>query len=374
MKKEIFKNVLVKMEALGKAKVAAIAVASCVAVGGVSAGTYYIVQNANKAEAEASSMSEEELAMYEDFKERFEKAQAAYDELILDDSQNALLVSLYDTVQTMIDSDLESGKVNEETEQQLIMLENNIVSFQETSAEKLATTEEGYKGLYATHTVAPTDEAELPNFIELDEETLKTLEPMQKEYDALKDEEKYKSAYKKLDEMQNVILDYVSDYIMNKEVANEKPEEGNPDNDTDKDNSETSGTGNASGSGNSEGGGETSTGTTPDTAPEPSGPSFDELYPELWAGQSLQSRIAHAKYPNLFTLVTQEFNGVTYYGYYAVGAHMTEPDGQAEIKCKDELLNEGYNWSDLGIRFRDMTIYNEIGGELDVVFNGVPIS
>lgn len=369
MKKTLFKNVLVKMEALGKAKVAAIAVASCVAVGGVSAGTYYIVQHANKAEAEASSMSEEELAMYEDFKERFEKAQAAYDELILDDSQNALLVSLYDTVQTMIDSDLESGKVNEETEQQLIMLENNIVSFQETSVKALAEMEEAYQDDYLRHTVAPApeDALEFSSFIELDEETLKALEPMQKEYDTLKGEEKYKSAYNKLEEMRNIISDYVTTYLekQEEEMDTEEPADNT-------DNNETSNGGNANGGNSnddSSNGGETSE----DVPNEPSGPNIDELYPELWPGQTLQSRIAHAVYPNLFTLTTYETGGVTYYGWYAVGA-IGGPDLDSDISCRYKIAEEGYSWNDLGVRYIDETNYPGLVGGLGVCFEGVPIN
>lgn len=72
---------------------------------------------------------------------------------------------------------------------------------------------------------------------------------------------------------------------------------------------------------------------TPEPAPEaPAGPSDEELYPQLWEGQSMQSRKAHAKYDLYNLQYFTDGNGVTYYGYYSVPC-INGPDLDSDRDC-----------------------------------------
>lgn len=66
--------------------------------------------------------------------------------------------------------------------------------------------------------------------------------------------------------------------------------------------------------------------------------SDDAQYPELWPGQTMQSRKAHATY-NLYEITTYTSGGVTYLGYYSVAAN-EGPDFDADAKATDKLWDE----------------------------------
>lgn len=98
--------------------------------------------------------------------------------------------------------------------------------------------------------------------------------------------------------------------------------------------------------------------------------SDDAQYPELWSGQSMQSRKAHAKY-NLYEITTYTSGGVTYLGYYSVAAN-DGPDYDADTKATDKL------WDECAARGVDiagkLNTQINIDGDCAVAFIGYPMN